>query len=71
MTLSNLDQRYHLLCDTAICAGIFAQNLQDQVLNGTFEVNQKGIQDFVTLADQQTEAFIQDKLLSAFPEDGF
>lgn len=34
-------------------------------------VENKGLQDFVTIADRQAEQDIRDTLLTAFPEDGF
>lgn len=71
MNLPDLDQRYHHLCEIAISAGKYAADLQEKLQNGEFEIELKGVQDFVTQADQQTEQFIRDKLLTAFPADGF
>ncbi|WP_339861644.1 inositol monophosphatase family protein [Thalassospira alkalitolerans] len=36
-----------------------------------FSVEKKGMQDFVSEVDRQTENFIRDSLLDLFPDDGF
>jgi myo-inositol-1(or 4)-monophosphatase len=38
-------------------------------LSRTFEIEEKGIQDFVSEVDRQTEAFIRESLTALFPDD--
>lgn len=40
-------------------------------MRSTVQVSQKGLNDFVTQADKESEVCIQKLLLDAFPEDGF
>ncbi|OHV80167.1 inositol monophosphatase family protein [Rhizobium sp. LCM 4573] len=44
---------------------------RNQALPATLEVENKGLQDFVTVADRRSEQAIRSALLSAFPEDAF
>jgi myo-inositol-1(or 4)-monophosphatase len=59
--------------DTAIAvareAGAFARNLF--IHRSALTIESKGAQDWVSAADRDTETLIRERLLAAFPQDGF
>ena len=59
--------RYQLAKKVAKAAGKLALSYQEKALT----IEAKGIQDFVTQADQQVEKQIRQALQAAYPEDGF
>ncbi|MEH6444482.1 MAG: inositol monophosphatase family protein [Oceanospirillaceae bacterium] len=59
--------RYPLAKTVAVTAGKLALSYQEQALT----IEAKGIQDFVTQADQQVEKQIRQALQTAYPQDGF
>lgn len=62
-------QRLDLACSLAREAGALAREMRRQ--QGAGFVAEKGPQDFVTAADQAVETLLRERLLAAFPEDGF
>ncbi|WP_209854319.1 inositol monophosphatase family protein [Rhizobium herbae] len=48
-----------------------AARFRQEAKAGTLHVENKGLQDFVTVADRQAEKAIRDGLLAQFPEDTF
>jgi myo-inositol-1(or 4)-monophosphatase len=52
-------------------AGRAASSLRETIGTGGLMVENKGLQDFVTIADQRTEQYIRNALARRFPGDGF
>lgn len=48
-----------------------AASFRQQANAGTLHVENKGLQDFVTIADRRAEQAIRDGLLARFPDDTF
>lgn len=66
-----MSDRYQVAKDVAIEAGALALEYQRGLSSGELMIEAKGVQDFVTEADQRTEKLIRSRLQAAFPEDGF
>ena len=62
----NLNERAVTVADIARQAGAIAQQHRRQGL----EIDNKGVQDFVTQADRAVESLISDQLLAHYPEEG-
>lgn len=67
--MTNNSRRLDLARDLAREAGALAREMRQTQGKGFVAV--KGPQDFVTAADQAVEALLRERLLAAFPEDGF
>lgn len=65
--MTHTETRLKCAKDIAQAAGQLAQSLL-QNKSADF-VDSKGLQDFVTVADRQVEAFIRDQIASHFPND--
>ena len=65
----SLEHRYQTLVRVARDAGRLARRFWDE--RGALTIEEKGPQDFVTLADMEVEAFIRRELAAAHPDDGF
>lgn len=52
-------------------AGRAASAMREQLGASGLMIENKGLQDFVTVADQRTEQYIRKALARRFPEDGF
>ena len=52
-------------------AGSIALSFQEQLRQGQLNVTQKGLQDFVSEADRETEKYIRQSILEHFPNDGY
>lgn len=63
-----LEKRLEKAKKVAKLAGKYALSKRDA---NDFEITEKGLNDFVTTADKETEALIYNELHKAFPEDGF
>jgi myo-inositol-1(or 4)-monophosphatase len=66
----DLGARAELAVDLARRAGREASAFREAA-GLTLAVEDKGPQDFVTIADRQAETFVREALRDAFPEDGF
>ncbi len=64
-----LDRRLETALTLATEAGAMAMRLRPEP--GSTQAKLKGAQDWVTEADGAVERFLSDRLLQAFPEDGF
>lgn len=62
----NLKERATTVAEIAKQAGAIAQQYRRQGL----EIDNKGVQDFVTQADTAVESLISDQLLANYPEEG-
>ena len=62
-------QRLHTACQVARSAGALALDYFEK--RDELDVSSKGLQDRVTLADQEVERHIFEKIIEAFPDDGF
>ena len=67
--MTDHSSRLTLACDLAREAGALAREMR--ATQGAGFIAEKGPQDFVTAADQAVEALLRQRLLAAFPEDGF
>lgn len=54
--------------DIALEAGRLAQNIRAERRNGDF-IEEKGLQDFVTIADKKVEQFLRDAIAKSYPND--
>ncbi len=63
--------RYQEAKDIALKAGELALEYKRNAQSQGLKIEAKGIQDFVTEADQQVEHLIRSTLQGKFPEDGF
>ncbi|MEE4481492.1 inositol monophosphatase [Serratia ficaria] len=63
--------RYHFACRLAESGGKLAEAFYQQ--RETLQTDHKGtdLQDVVSRADREVEAFLQSRIAEAFPEDGF
>ncbi|MGR5063887.1 inositol monophosphatase family protein [Photobacterium sp. DNB22_13_2] len=68
---NELLHRYSFACQLAREAGSLALNYQNQLKEEGLAVDVKGKQDFVSIADRETENFIRQQLAANFPEDNF
>lgn len=66
-----MTNRYQVAKDVAVEAGKIALGFQRQLMGGALNIEAKGVQDFVTEADQQVEIYIRQTLERLFPDDGF
>ncbi len=66
-----LDTRLVAARDAARAAGMLALDYATRLKDGTLRIEAKGVQDFVSEADQAAEDLIRAELLGAFPDDGF
>ncbi len=71
MNDNDLQARFDFVRQLALDAGRFAQRYQQRLIDGGLTIIAKGVQDFVSEADRETERFIQQRLAERFPEDGF
>ncbi|MHB1104060.1 MAG: inositol monophosphatase family protein [Devosia sp.] len=67
----NLKARATLAEVLARTVGREASAFREEAGTATLNVENKGLQDFVTIADKRAEQAIREALLTAFPEDGF
>lgn len=68
---ATLQQRLAFAKNLAKEAGTMALSFQEQLQQGQLDVTRKGLQDFVSEADRETERFIRQSLLKHFPDDGY
>lgn len=68
---NELQQRYTFLCQLAKEAGQLAYNYQRKLIEDGLTIDVKGLQDFVSEADKETESFIRQQLTQTYPQDGF
>lgn len=71
MSTHTLHDRFDFVRQLALDAGRFAQDYQQRLIDGGLTIIAKGVQDFVSEADRETERFIRQRLAARFPEDGF
>ena len=69
MTDHDLELRFQAACAVAREAGKLAKRYFDR--RGEIEIEHKGTQDLVSIADKETEALIRARLGQAFPDDVF
>ncbi len=62
-------QRLEKACQVARSAGALALDYYEK--RDELAIDSKGLQDRVTLADQEVERHIYHKIIEAFPDDGF
>lgn len=67
----DLAARLSLACDVARRVGREARDFRESGGSAALHVENKGLQDFVTVADKRAEDTIRGELGAAFPEDGF
>lgn len=67
----NLKARATLAEALARTVGREASAFREETGTAALNVQNKGLQDFVTIADKRAEQAIRGALLTAFPEDGF
>ncbi|EJT01068.1 inositol monophosphatase family protein [Rhizobium sp. CCGE 510] len=63
--------RAEVAITVALEVGREAARFRRDLKPGTLAVENKGLQDFVTIADRKAEQAIRDRLLSRFPDDTF
>ncbi len=68
---NGLDGRYEFACDLARQVGQEALRFWHERGPDNLETENKGLQDFVTIADKQAEQTIRSELCRKFPTDGF
>lgn len=68
---ADLEARAALAATLARQVGRDASALRAELGQAALSVENKGLQDFVTIADRRAEESIRSALLQAFPEDGF
>jgi myo-inositol-1(or 4)-monophosphatase len=68
MLEDSLSQRLEFAKEIALKAGQFALNKRQ---NQDFQISQKGLNDFVTTADKETEQLIFNAIKAKYPKDGF
>ena len=66
--MSNLESRFNRARDLVVEAGAIALG---HFRSPSLVIEQKGLQDLVTVADREVEAFLIDGLSQAFPQDAF
>jgi myo-inositol-1(or 4)-monophosphatase len=65
----DVDRRFEFVKVLIREAGNLALNFF--IKRNQLKVEKKGLQDFVSIADKEVEAFIRKKILDTFPDDGF
>ena len=68
---NDLQQRYTFACQLAKEAGTIAHTYQKKLVEEGLDIDVKGRQDFVSVADKETENFIRQQLSLHYPQDGF
>lgn len=68
---ATLQEKHDYVCALAREVGLAARHRQETPGRGGLGVSAKGLQDFVTEVDRQTEDIIRTRLKERFPEDGF
>ncbi len=67
----DLDARASVAVDLALRVGRDASAFRDKMGATALQVENKGLQDFVTIADRLAESTIRAAVLNEFPADGF
>ncbi|MCP4318283.1 MAG: inositol monophosphatase [Hyphomicrobiales bacterium] len=68
---ATLQEKLDYVCALAREVGLAARHRQESLGRDGLGVSAKGLQDFVTEVDQETEDIIRTRLSERFPEDGF
>ncbi|MBX5481336.1 MAG: inositol monophosphatase [Myxococcaceae bacterium] len=66
---SGLDERFATMLEIARGAGSIAHGYFAR--RGELAIEEKGVQDLVSVADREAEAFIRERIARRFPDDGF
>lgn len=67
----DLDARASVAVDLALRVGRAASAFRDRMGATALQIENKGLQDFVTIADKQAESSIRMAVVNHFPADGF